>query len=167
MKLSNCTLHPEVTWAAFRQPGCVIRGTDFDQFPGKGISFSGLRREDNIYKHRMGTGMEIRNRFPDCRQGFGFDSKWKRFVLVLGEKEFACYSLFDIKEGSGIRIHLFANADAEVVVFEGDRELGSCKLKAGDERQEIGPFSLTQAPESTLRIETVCGEVEIEDIITM
>lgn len=167
MKLSNCTLHPEVTWAAFRQPGCVIRGTDFDQFPGKGISFSGLRREDNIYKYRMGTGMEIRNRFPDCRQGFGFDSKWKRFVLVLGEKEFACYSLFDIKEKSSIRIRLFVNEDAEVVVFQGDRELGSCKLKAGDERQEIGPFSLTQAPESRIRVETVCGEVEIEDIITM
>ena len=38
IKLANCERRPEVTKAAFRQPGCVIRGTDFDQFPGKGIS---------------------------------------------------------------------------------------------------------------------------------
>ena len=167
IKLSNCRLHPEVTHAVFRQPGCVIRGTDFDQFPGKGISFSGLFPEDNIYKYRMGTGMEICNKFPDYRQEFGFDCRWKRFVLALGEKEFASYSLFDIKQGSSLKIHLFVNEEAGLVVSQGERVIYEGKLKADGKRQEIGPFSLEEAEESVIRVGVVCGRVEIEDIVTV
>lgn len=166
MKLANCRLHPEVTRAVLRQPGCVIRGTDFDQFPGRGISFSGLFPEDNIYRYRMGTGMKIRNRFPDAVQEFGFDCKWRRFVLALGDGEFACYRLFDIEEKSRLWIRLFVNRDAEIRVSQGEEQSWSCKLKAGEERQEVGPFLLVGARESAIRIQTLCGEVEIEDIVT-
>lgn len=166
-KLSNCTLHPEVTRAAFRQPGCVIRGTDFDHFPGKGVSFSGLFREENIYGYRMGTGMEIRNKFPDLGREFGFDCRWRRFVLALGEKEFACYSLFDIRRGSSMWIHLFVNEDAEVMISQGGKTIAVRELNAGEEQIKAGPFQLEEAGEGVIRIEVIRGRIEVVEIGTV
>lgn len=166
IKLANCELHPEVTKAVFRQPGSIIRGTDFDQFPGKGISCSGTFPEENIYGYRMGMGMEIRNKFPDSKQEFGFDCRWRRFVLALGEKEFACYSLFDSKPDSRLWIHLFVLEDAEIIVSEGESVLGSSRLTASDARQEIGPLSLGEREKNLIRIEVVSGKIEIEKIVT-
>lgn len=166
IKLANCERRPEVTKAAFRQPGCVIRGTDFDQFPGKGISCSGIFPEENSYGYRTEMGMEIKNRFPDYKQESGFDSGWKRFVLVLGEKEFACYSLFDVEQGSKMRMHLFADEDAETVVWAGEKLLGKFVLTAGSDRQEIGPVALPKGERVVIRIEVIRGRIELEEILT-
>lgn len=166
IKLANCERRPEVTKAAFRQPGCVIRGTDFDQFPGKGISCSGIFPEENSYGYRTEMGMEIKNRFPDYKQESGFDSGWKRFVLVLGEKEFACYSLFDVEQGSKMRMHLFADEDAETVVWAGEKLLGKFALTAGSDRQEIGPVALPKGERVVIRIEVIRGRIELEEILT-
>lgn len=166
MKLANCELHPEITQAIFRQPGCTIRGTDFDQFPGKGISCSGIFQQDNVYRYRMGMGMEIRNKFPDYEAKFGFDCKWQRFVLGLGAQEFACYSLFDVKQESQMWVHLYVNENAQIRILQGQKLLDNFQLIAGDEQQTIGPLSLQKAEECVIRIETVSGKVEIEEIIT-
>lgn len=166
IKFANCELHPEVTKAAFRQPGCIIRGTDFDQFPGKGISCSGIYLKENSNDYRSGMGMEIKNRFPDYKQKFGFDCGWKRFVLALGEDEFACYSLFDVTQGSRMWIHLFVDEDAEVVVSAGEKMLKKIILKADNLRQETGPFFLPEGEKVVLRLETVFGRIEIEEIVT-
>lgn len=166
IKIANCELHPEVTKAAFRQPGCVIRGTDFDQFPGKGISCSGIFRGENSYGFRAGMGMEIKNRFPDHKQEFGFDCGWKRFVLALGESEFACYSLLDVRAGSRLWIHLFVDEDAQVAVSAGDKTLEKSMLAAGGDRQEIGPVDLPEGERVVVRITVSSGRVEIEEIVT-
>lgn len=166
IKLANCGRNLEMTKAAFRQPGCVIRGTDFDQFPGKGISCSGTFPEENAVGYRVGMGMEIQNRFPDHKQKFGFDCGWKRFVLVLHEDEFACYSLFDVAKGSRVWVHLFVEEDAQVAVFAEDKLLGKSLLTASKSRQEIGPFFLPEAGKTVIRIESVLGKAEIEEIIT-
>ncbi|MBD5458602.1 MAG: glycoside hydrolase, partial [Lachnospiraceae bacterium] len=166
MKLANCELHPEVTKAVFRQPGSIIRGTDFDQFPGKGISCSGIFPEENIYGYRMGMGMEIKNKFPDHKQAFGFDCGWKRFVLVLSGNEFACYSLFGSKPDSSLWIHLYVEEDAEIIVSAGEKVLENCRLTAGREQQEIGPLSIGGGERNVIRIEAVSGRVEIEEIVT-
>lgn len=166
IKLENCRRNPEVTQAVFRQPGCIIRGTDFDQFPGKGISYSGIFPEENIYGYRMGTGMEIRNRFPEYRQKFGFDCRWKRFVLGLGRNEFACYSLFDIRSDSRLWIRLFVMEDAEIMILQGERKLERSRLLQSDAKQEIGPLFPGETERSRIRIEVLSGRVEIEEIIT-
>lgn len=166
IKFANCERRPEVTKAAFRQPGCVIRGTDFDQFPGKGISCSGIFPEENSYGYRRGMGMEIKNRFPDYKQAFGFDCGWKRLVLVLGGQEFACYSLFDVEQGSKMRIHLFVDEDAKAVVWAGEKILGKFTLTAGRDRQETGPMSLPEGERVVIRIEVICGKIEVEEILT-
>ncbi len=167
MKLENCELLPQLTKAVFRQPGCIIRGTDFDQFPGKGVSCSGTYPEENVYKYRVNMGMEIRNKFPDIKQEFGFDCKWKRFVLALNENEFACYSLFDIKDESKMWIELFAIQDSEITILQNQEKLSFCKIVKSDEKQKIGPISLKESLSSTIRIETNGGEIEIESIITL
>lgn len=166
MKLSGCQLHPEVTAAVFRQPGCRIRGTDFDQLPGKGISCSGIFPEGNIYHYRTDMGMEIKNRFPDIRKEFVFDCMWRRFVLVLKQNEFACYSLSDCRADSRVWIHLFVASDAEIVVSEGERILDRRNLAAGDERQEIGPLFPGERERAVIKIEAVSGRLELEEIVT-
>lgn len=166
IRLAACTLHPEITKAVFRQPGCIIRGSDFDQFPGKGISYSGIFPEENIYGYRLGTGMEIKNRFPNREQEFGFDCRWKRFVLALGREEFASYSLSDSKPDSVFRIRLFVEEDAEIIVSEGEKILARSRILAGGMRKEIGPFSLGEGEKKVIRIEVVSGKIEIEEILT-
>uniref|UniRef100_UPI0005938DC1 glycoside hydrolase family 5 protein n=1 Tax=Gorillibacterium massiliense TaxID=1280390 RepID=UPI0005938DC1 len=52
IKVANCDPNPLATDAAFRKPGCRLRGTDFDAFPGKGASFSGFRTEGNLYGYQ-------------------------------------------------------------------------------------------------------------------
>ncbi len=166
MKLENCVLYPEVTQAIFRQPGCTVRGTDFDEFPGRGKSCSGVFPEENIYRYRMGMGMEIRNKFPDTVQKFGFDSKWERFVLSMGGGEFADYSLFDIVEGSTVHGELFVSEDAEAVFYQGENLLGRVKMKAGAERQITEDFPLCPEEKSVIRVSVEKGKIEVEKIVT-
>ena len=58
---------------------------DFDELPGRGISYSGLRQEENITEYRLGTGMRIEERQALKTRNMGFDvsginivSLWKR-----------------------------------------------------------------------------------------
>ncbi len=166
MKIENCVLHPGVTQAIFRQPGCTVRGTDFDEFPGRGKSCSGVFPEENIYCYRIGTGMEIRNKFPDTIQKFGFDCRWERFVLAMGEGEFADYSLFDIGKGSVVHCELFVGEDAQVAFYQGESLLERAKLKAGAERQVTENFLLNAAEKSVIRIFVEKGKIEVEKIVT-
>ena len=110
--------------------------------------------------------MEIRNRFPDYRQEFGFDCGWKRFVLALRETEFACYSLFDVTRESRLVLHLFVKREVRMVVFQGDRRIWSGTLPASEARQEIGPLALDEAEKSVIRVEVSGGEAELEEIVT-
>lgn len=166
MKLANCELHPEVTDAILRRPGCVIRGTDFDEFPGKGVSCSGTFPGENLYRYRMGMGMEIRNKFPDYKTVPGFDSGWGRFVLALGAGEFACYSLNDIREGSSLQLEVFADRETDIQIMAGEEVLAVCRLQSDEKRQVIGPFSLKAAERDVIRVTVLSGEAEIERILT-
>lgn len=110
--------------------------------------------------------MEIRNKFPDCGKEFGFDCGWRRFVLALGEKEFACYSLYDVKQGDSLRICLFAEEDAEAVVSQGEKVLWRGRLAAGSGRQQTEELPLAEAEHAVIRIEAVRGRIEVEKLST-
>ena len=166
MKLANCECYPQLTKAVFRQPGCVIRGTDFDEFPGKGKSYSGVFPEENLYRYRIGSGMEIRNKFPEAKQGFGFDSGWQRFVLAMGEGEFADYSLFDIQSGSRVAVHVFAESELELELYQDGKKIGDAKLQESEERQQAGPFAAEPSERSVFRILIKKGKGEIESLAT-
>ncbi|RXZ82908.1 glycoside hydrolase [Paenibacillaceae bacterium] len=131
MKVENCTHHPVVTSAAFRRPGCRVRATDFDELPGKGESYSGLREEGNIFNYRSQTGMAIRALVnePESKR-FVFDSGWDRLVLEMEQGEFAAYTFSSIGEGSTVSFELVCLEEAVVSVTQDGREIARTALTA-------------------------------------
>lgn len=146
MKLENCVLNAEPTASLFRVPGCTVRATDFDHFPGKGVSFSGTRETDSLFDYRRGTRMRLVETCPRKELLFTFDSGWDRLALELASGEFACYTFNDVPQGASLAISckceqsatLEISADGDVLArpelssTDGD----SCELKtelpAGD-----------------------------------
>lgn len=166
MKLENCTMVKEVTSSVLRMPGCVVRGTDFDEFPGKGVSFSGLREEENLYGYRSKTGMAILNRFPEATIPYGFDSRWNRFVLELAAGEFACYSLYDITDLTKVDVSCYSQGAAKLCVYQDDSLLDTYDLGKVDGVQIISDIKLSQAGHSVIRLEVKEGTLEVEKIAT-
>ena len=166
IRLSRCTVNEDVAFHVFRTPGCTIRGTDFDEFPGKGVSYSGLREDENLFAYRQNTGMEIIEKFPDMKKEFGFDCRWKRFVLGLQKGEFSCYTLYDIIEQSRLEIYCYCSNASSVEVYQDDNLLGNYTLGGLDEIQIIGNLRLRASVHSRIRIMVSSGHVEIDSITT-
>lgn len=106
IKYANCEHNLEVTNAVFRTPGCRVRATDFEHFPGKGISYSGIRSENNFYRYRRNTGMKIVELYDTSQRErkFAFDSMWDRFALELISGEFAEYAIHNVKENATVSL---------------------------------------------------------------
>lgn len=115
VKLENCTLHPEVTRHTFRQIPFALRAADFDELPGKGISYSGTAKETEGISYRKGCGMCIRETALMGEKKFAFDCGWERFALVLKAGEFAEYS-FQPAEGLHLHIELQTLEDAQLEI---------------------------------------------------
>ena len=93
IRLENCTLHPEITNHVFRQAPFTLRATDFDEIPGKGISFSGVSQETPEIAYREGCGMKLLKTDEGVEKRFAFDCGWDSYALVLSAGEFAEYTL--------------------------------------------------------------------------
>lgn len=133
IRVANCRYNAEVTYSVFRTPGCTVRATDFDELPGKGKSFSGLRHEGNPFKYRSGTGMHI---VEDAKRGdlskrFFFDILWDRFVLELESGEFAAYTINGTREDSNLSFVYSCSEPAAVTLFQDEREIASLMLQPG------------------------------------
>ncbi|TFE30869.1 hypothetical protein [Cohnella luojiensis] len=154
-----------MTHAAFRQPGCRVRGTDFDEFPGKGVSFSGLRDEGNIYAYRTQTEMRI-NPITDTPQKkkFVFDSGWDLLALELEEGEFASYTFNAIGEGCTVGLELQCRADAWVSVQQDGREIAQTELSAGVNVSKTIIASLIPAEESIVKVCVHRGRIELHTV---
>jgi hypothetical protein len=108
MKLDNCVENAAVNTAIFRQAPCTLRATDFDQLPGKGRSFSGIRREPCLYGYQKDSGMAIRlEEGKDPRKETGW-ARWGIYTLEVGEKEFASYTFYDIEPGTALSLNCVA-----------------------------------------------------------
>jgi hypothetical protein len=163
MKIENCTLNQEVNDSVFRQPGCRIRATDFEHFPGKGHSYSGLREEDNLYKYRSHTGMkiiEISKPIPK----FTFDSMWDRFVLELGKDEFAEYGIFHVQEGDSVLLELYCKEDATLYCFQEEQEIIRLDIKQDIQLQKTELVPLIPAEDTRIRIHIAKGKVQLVTI---
>jgi endoglucanase len=165
IKVENSVPNPVVTYAAFRQPGCRVRGTDFDEYPGKGLSFSGLRDEGNIYAYRTQTGMRI-NPITDTPQKkkFTFDSGWDLLALELEEGEFASYTFNSISEGCTAQLELQCHADAQVSVQQDGREIAQTELSAGKNVSKAIIVSLSPAKESIVKVCVHRGRIELHTV---
>ncbi len=166
MKLENCTKNELVSKSVLRQPGSIIRGTDFDELPGKGFSFSGLRTQENPFKYRINTGMEIIDKFPDIQKEFGFDCLFKRFVLGLNEGEFSTYSLNDITNKNKFSINLFSNNESIMKIYQDNKIIGEYNISPKKDRQILENLFLIESEKSIIKIEVLKGRVEVESIVT-
>lgn len=166
MKLEHCTMNDQLHDAIFRKPGCVIRGTDFDELGGKGVAYDCKRSIENPFGYRQDTGMEIVEKKKDIPKEFGFDCGWRRFALGMETDEFACYTLNDICSTTKLEIHCYCEKMAKVNVYQDDELLGNYSLGAMKDMVVIGGMRLRIARKGVLRIEVEGGRVEIDSLIT-
>ncbi|RCX21597.1 cellulase (glycosyl hydrolase family 5) [Fontibacillus phaseoli] len=165
IKVENCTPHPLVTASAFRQPGCRVRGTDFDELPGKGSSFSGLRTEGNIYKYRAKTGMSIVpiTGEPQNRR-FGFDSGWNWLALELAGEEFAGYTFSSVEQGNSVALDLVCREEAVVSLIQDGVEMTRTTLSRNEEPSEAIQASLAPAKETIITVKVLSGRIELHAV---
>ena len=166
MKFENCVYNHKVHASVLRQPGCTIKAVDFDELPGIGESFSGIRKEENPYCYRINTYMKIVDRDPlRSRQG-GFDSMWDRLALELEEGEFAVYTLNDTKEENSLRIECMAQEDS-VLRIEGNGQLmREYEVDKSEKVIQLPEISLIAAGKCAIKVSAVSGSVILTDMVT-
>lgn len=174
MKVENCTYHPEVTASVFRLPGCRVRATDFDELPGKGVSYSGLRREGNIYKYRAATGMSI---VPITNEPVEkkhlFDSGWNWLALELTAGEYAGYSFYRISEGHVVSIELTCQEEAQLELLQNGTLIAESKITADEaggqlaqavQKVQTVQAALQPAQHALLTVKVLSGSVELHTV---
>jgi hypothetical protein len=152
MKLENCVENPEVTNAVFRCPPCSLRATDFDQLPGKGVSFSGGREEPCLFEYQRDSGMAIRvEKGKELAWETGWD-RWGIYTLELASGELAVYSLYRIEAESVLRLFLTDAEEARLCIEQDGKRLAVFDINAQSASSLI---PLNAAPESriTVRVE--------------
>lgn len=114
LQSERCQQNPDLTNAVFRSPGFVLRGTDFDELPGRGSSFSGSLPCGNLY-YRSNTNMDI-VLLPDADDAlrFPFDSGWDRLALRLTDNEFAKYYINSASADFSVSLFLLVQTDTEM-----------------------------------------------------
>ena len=165
IRLENCTLRPEVTNHVFRQVPFSMRATDFDEVPGKGISFSGSAEENPQVDYRTGCGMKIVEKRPAPEKRFAFDCAGDRFALVLSDGEFAEYT---ISGSEKLKICLEAEiADGSVLeaqVKVDGKIVAENNCDSNMEQPEIVFDQLPAVNKMTVRLTAKKGTVELERI---
>lgn len=163
---ANCEHHPEVTKAVFREPGCRVRATDFEHFPGKGISYSGKRVENGFAGYRRNTGMGIIELYNTNQRErkFAFDSMWDRFGLELTEGEFAEYTIHRVEEGATVALELYCEGDTQLLLTQESKVIGTLKIIKQEGIFKTDPVQLLPSESTRIRVEAVRGKVIIEAV---
>lgn len=165
IKLDNCIKNEAVTQHVFRYPGCRVRGTDFDLFPGKGVSFSGHRTEGNIYNYQSETGMKIIPISPaPMQKRFFFDCGWDQLTLEMEQGEFAAYSFQKINSGCRLKLELSYSKEALITVYQDNSVLEQIELKDGTVKQEVLINPLNQTNASRFKVFVDKGVIRLDAI---
>ncbi len=102
-KLDNCTEHIDVTNHVLRHAPFSMRASDFDEYPGRGTSFSGCSAENAEISYRSGCGMKLVELEAAKEKRCVFDCQWDRYGLILSDSEFVCYT---VEPGQEVRLKL-------------------------------------------------------------
>jgi hypothetical protein len=160
MKIENCRENPEVTAALFRRPPVMLRGSDFDSLPGKGESYSGLRKETSFF-YRHGTGMAIQTEEGhDPGENTGW-TRWNIYSVELEAGEFAVYTIYLPQEGTKLRLSLSAAASASLKVEQDGKNLGGIIVSPDFQEAEL---SLHAGTESRIKISVEKGTVVLNSL---
>ncbi len=166
IRLENCVINEKLAANVFRLPGCIIAGTDFDELPGPGSSYSSLGGFAPETSYRGNTGMLLHCRYPDREKRFTFDGDWSRYVLRLREGEFACYSLYDVSVLSRLEVACYAPEPAVLEVWQDEALLGRFDLSGTERRQILSDMHLNNADACVLRLRAAKGTADIEALMT-
>ncbi|MDR2730389.1 MAG: glycoside hydrolase family 5 protein [Treponema sp.] len=162
----NCTHNTDVTRSCLRQPGCVVRGTDFDLFPGKGVSYSGIRKESGQSPYRADCGMEIkRGREKGNKRKSGFDCGWDSLTLELIQGEFAVYSIYDTSGRGKTALELVVMEDSLVDISTGETLLETLDLKASKDVITTKGILLPEAEKVKVKITVRKGIIQLDKVI--
>ena len=165
IQAENCTHNAAVTQACLRKCGCTVRGTDFDHFPGKGISFKGNRREESPSSYRQDSGMCIKTRKEQEEKKFIFDCCWDLLTLELSQDEFAVYSVYDTPEQGTIALELQVLQDAILDISAGENLLDTLEIKATPDIITSKAVLLPQAEKMPVKISVRTGTIQLDRII--
>ncbi|SET58525.1 glycoside hydrolase family 5 protein [Paenibacillus sp. NFR01] len=172
MLAENCVPNPTMTNVVFRQPGTRLRATDFDQFPGKGHSYSGRHREGNLYGYRADTGMRIvpLNHTPASKRFF-FDCGWDLLALELGAGEYAAYSFTGAAAGIEGKLELVCKEDALLTVQQNGVEILHTELTAeagseGEQGRKTLVYQLieTGSGDAVINVAVERGVIELHSV---
>ncbi|NLU51314.1 MAG: glycoside hydrolase family 5 protein [Clostridiaceae bacterium] len=165
IKFENCVKNEAVNIHVFRHPGCRVRGTDFDLLPGKGITYSGIRNEGNIYGYQTETGMKIvpvSDTPMDKR--FFFDCGWDQLTLEMEAGEFAVYSFEKIEEGCRLKLELSLSQNASLAIYQDDALLSEVKPNDSAQKQEVIVDRLNPSSASRFKVLVKNGVIRFDAI---
>lgn len=166
MLLENCHMNEHIASNVFRIPGCTIAGTDFDELPGRGISYQAASDEYPAVFYRQNTGMHLYRRFAERSKRFVFDGEWTQYVLRLNAGEFACYSLYDVSMQSKLEIDCFSPEMSVAEVYQDECLIGRFELSGIEHKQVLSGLHLSNADACVIRIAVIQGMVDIEALRT-
>ncbi|MCL2139376.1 MAG: glycoside hydrolase family 5 protein, partial [Treponema sp.] len=166
MLWNNCTFNKAVTPACLRQSGCAVRATDFDLFPGKGMSFSGIRSDTPADQYRAYSNMCIKNK-KEKEKEFFFDCGWDSFILEMEQGEFAVYSIYDTSENDTVSLELLALEDAVIDVLADEKLIGTLEIKKSETSDFIasGSMALPKAENISVKIQVKSGKIQLDRVI--
>jgi hypothetical protein len=166
MLAKNCTHNTAVTRYCLRQPGCIVRGTDFDLFPGVGVSYSGIRKGNGQSQYRSENGMEIKTgREKESKRRGSFDCGWDSLTLELKQGEFAVYTINDTSGRGHVALELAVMEDSLVYISTGDTLLETIDLKASKDIITTKGILLPEAEKVQIKVTVQKGVIQIDKVI--
>ena len=166
MLIENCSINGYIAANIFRTPGCVIAGTAFDEYPGKGISYLPARAHESVINYRAATGMQLYRRFPAQKRRFVFEGEWSQYALRMSAGEFACYSLYDVSVQSKLEINCFCPEPSVVEIYQDDILLERFQLSGTEHCQVLSGLHLFNADACVIRISVAEGTVDVGVLTT-
>jgi hypothetical protein len=162
----NCVHNTNVTRSCLRQSGCIVRGTDFDLFPGKGVSYSGTRKESDQSPYRSDCGMEIKTgRVKEKYREFSFDCGWDSLTLELTQDEFAVYSIYDTSARGTVALELVVMENSLIDISIGETALETLDLKASKDVTVTKGILLPKAEKVQVKVTIRKGAIQLDKVM--
>ena len=164
IRAENCRVNRGIHAQVLRIPGCEIQGTDFDDLPGRDMSYHWeTPHADGCY--RAGTGMDIVQSAPAAEKAFPFDGPWRTALLRLHENEWTQYTVFDVTTSTRLEIECAAETPSRLEIRQNGLILGVFELSGFSGTQLLAGMHLYTADQCVLRLTALSGCVSVRKLL--
>ena len=161
MKIENCVSNDLVTNSVFRSPPFKVLAVDFDELPGRGVSYSGSNLSNNL-TYRANTMMNIlEDKNYQMQKRFFFDCMWDRFYLNLSTNEFASYQANHLNTNNTVAFTYHCECEVMVSLYQNEIHLASLKLFPTAVNQRSEKIPLLNGEYNTLKIRVDDGSLNL------